>query len=150
MQRRYIVAVLLFNFFWTTSATAEMKLFPLWTEKACDEQTWGCYDFNQMKDIVKLDLTLQLKLEKCKIWEEQYTKSDAAYLDLRKAYDLTQDIRVRMETRLDEKTTLIKDLSEQVHKYASRDIWGGALPWVIVGIIAAFAGGVVTGVYFSD
>jgi len=145
MQKRLIAAILLLGFLYSTSATAEMKLFPLWTEKTCDGQVWGCYNLEQMKEIVKLDLRLQLQLEKCKIWEGQ----DTAYLNLHKAYDLSQDIRLRLETRFAEKTRLIRDLSDQVYKYTNRDVWGTALPWVIVAIIAAFAGGAVTGVYLS-
>jgi hypothetical protein len=146
---RYVAAITLLAFLWATAAQAEMKLFPLWTEKKCDGETWGCYTFEQMQKIMKIDLDLQLKLGTCEVWEEKYTKLDTAYLNLRKAYDLSQGVRIRLETRLDEKTVLIRDLSEQVHKYANRDIWGSALPWVIVGLVVSFAGGVVAGVYLS-
>ena len=146
---RHVAAITLLAFLWAPFAQAEMKLFPLWEEKQCDGETWGCYSFGQMQDIMKLDLDLQLKLSKCDLWEEKYTKLDTAYLNLRKAYDLSQGVRIRLETRLDEKTVLIRDLSEQVHKYAGRDIWGSALPWVITGLVLVFAGGVVLGVYVS-
>ena len=142
-------AVTLLVFFWTTFAQAEMKIFPLWEEKQCDGQTWGCYSFDQMKDILKLDLNLQLKLKSCELWEQKYGSLDEAYLKLRRAFDLTQDVRIRLETRLDEKNVVIQDLSKQVHKYADRDIWGSALPWVVVVVVLAFAGGVVAGFYIS-
>lgn len=142
-------AVTLLVFFWATLAQAEMKIFPLWEEKTCDGQTWGCYSFDQMKDILKLDLNLQLKLKSCELWEQKYNSLDEAYLKLRKAFDLSQDVRLRLETRLDEKSAVILDLSKQVHKYADRDIWGSALPWVVVVVVLAFAGGVVAGVYVS-
>ena len=142
-------AIALLVFFWTTLTQAEMKIFPLWEEKQCDGQTWGCYPFDQVKDILKLDLNLQLKLKSCELWEQKYGSLDEAYLKLRRAFDLTQDVRIRLETRLDEKNVVIQDLSKQVHKYADRDIWGFALPWVVVVVVLAFAGGVVAGVYIS-
>lgn len=141
--------ITLLVFFWTTLAQAEMRVFPLWKEKTCDGQTWGCYSFDQMKDILKLDLSLQLKLKSCELWEQKYGSLDEAYLKLRKAFDLSQGIRLRLEKRLDEKTIIIQNLAKQVHKYADRDIWGSALPWVVVAVVLAFAGGVVAGVYVS-
>lgn len=146
---RHVLLFLFLLVFGVPQAQAELKLFPLWTEKTCDGQTWGCYSFAQMKDIVKLDLNLQLRLEKCGVWQTQYSTLDDAYLKLRKAYDLSQDVRIRLETRLDEKTKLIQEMAEQVHKYADSNIWGGALPWVVVGLVVSFAGGVVCGVYLS-
>jgi len=146
MTKKLFALVLASALLHSSSAAAKMELFPIWEEKECNGVTMGCYSFDKAKEIVKIDLQLQLRLKRCEAWEEEYPKLQLAFDNLHKAYDLSLQVRDRLEKRNLEKTKTIEDLAAKTYKMSNRDVFGGALPWVVVLMLLTFTGGVVAGV----
>jgi hypothetical protein len=133
-----------------------MKLFPPWTRmKNCVATTedlpdlHACYDFEQSKTILKLDLDLQLKLGKLDSCLKDKVDFKLALKKLEDANTLLHGNIGRLEIRLQEKDQVLTDNTHLMVKYQKRDVFGGALPWVIAVVVvvagAAFAGGYYLG-----
>ena len=62
-------SLLLVILVWAAPAKADMKLFPKWERMYCGSdrtEQFACYTFSDARNIVKIDLDLQLKLKKLK------------------------------------------------------------------------------------
>lgn len=141
------IAVVMIVLLIAPPASAELKLFPMWEQKQCPTDTFACYTFDQAKDILKLDLDLQLKLKELEVCTQDKLDLTKAIEDLKKANALFQENANLFDKRLAEKQATVEMLAKDVAKYARRDVFGAALPWVIVVIVVAAAAGFVGGFY---
>jgi len=149
MKTRLVALTIIASLLYSTSAAAELKLFPMWERMECAErEQFACYTFEQAKAILKLDLDLQEKLSVIPKLEQNILdlklvleKRDAALAEEKKA-------KLIWKTRFEEKDATLADTSLLYQKAKQRDVFGGALPWVIVSVIlvgaAAFVGGFYT------
>lgn len=119
----------------------------MWEQKKCPTETFACYTFDQAKDILKTDLELQLKLEQCIACQTDKLALTEANQKLETAIKLLEENNKILDTRLTEKQKSIEDLALTVAKMENRDIFGKALPWVIV-VIAVVAAGTFAGGYY--
>ena len=147
MRRRLVALTLVVSFFYSTSAVGEMRLFPMWERMQCPTEEFACYTFEQSKTILKLDLDLQEKLSILPKLEQNILdlklslkKSDEALVEANKA-------KAVLDTRFKEKDEAFTKVSLQYRKSLQRDVFGGALPWVITAVILFAAAGFVGGVY---
>lgn len=141
------IAIVLVALLVALPVSAELKLFPMWEQKTCPVETFACYTFDQAKDILKLDLDLQLKLEELKVCAQDRLDLTKAVENLQKANALFQENANLFDKRLAEKQETVEMLAKDVSKYQRRDVFGAALPWVIVVVVVAAAAGFVGGFY---
>jgi hypothetical protein len=149
-MRQRVSLIVLAAFLYALPVRAEMKLFPMWEQKKCPEETFACYDFETSKKILKLDLDLQLKLDKLGVCVKDRLDLQTANKKLTDANKLLESNAVQFDERLKEKDeTLVKNTNLMI-KYQSRDVFGGALPWVIVIVVVVAAGGFAGGYYLGS
>ena len=139
------VAILLLACFPAVVLADEMKLIPPWQKKQCPTETYACYDFEQAKALVVLDLDLQLQLEKCTICEIDKAALTTAVTDLQKAATLLDENVKILDKRVTEKQVIIGEQAAVIIRLERRDVFGKALPWVIVVVLTAAAGGFLGG-----
>jgi len=148
MKRRLMALTVVVSFLYSTSAVAEMKLFPMWDLKKCPTEEFACYDFEQTKAILKLDLDLQEKLSIIPKLEQNIIDLKLSLEKRDKAFEEEQAAKIVWETRFKEKDKTLSDTMLLYQKAKQRDVFGGALPWVIAAILvvgaAAFVGGFYT------
>jgi hypothetical protein len=144
-----LIAVLLLCSFPAAVSADGLKLFPLWEQKKCPTETFACYTFDQAKDILRIDLELQLKLEQCAVCQVDKLALTEANQKLGEAATLLEENNKILDTRLTEKQKSVEDLALTVAKMEDRDVFGKALPWVIVVVLTAAAAGFVGGWYLS-
>jgi len=147
--KRFIAVLLLCCFPAAVSADG-LKLFPMWEQKKCPTETFACYTFDQAKDILKIDLELQLKLEQCAACQVDKLALTEANQKLEEAAKLLEENNKILDTRLTEKQKSVEDLALTVAKMENRDVFGKALPWVIVVIVVVAAGTFVGGYYLGN
>jgi hypothetical protein len=148
VRRRLIALVLISSFLYSTLATAELKLFPMWERMECaEEEQFACYTFDQAKIILKLDIDLQEKLSVLPKLEQNIVdlklsleKSDEALLAEKKAKDI-------LAIRFKQKNAAFGTMTLLYQKANQRDALGGALPWIVTAVILCAAAGFVGGVY---
>ena len=149
LKTRLAVSSFLLFFLSASAAQAELKLFPMWERMKCSTGEFACYTFEQSKNILKLDIDLQLKLNR-------YEACKAAKIDLTGAIEKLQESLIleggvtnRLETRLKEKDLLLEDTTDKWLKAEDRTVvkW---LPWIIGGILVVGAGTFVTGWYIGS
>lgn len=128
---------------------AELKLFPMWERKQCGDTEFACYDFETSKKILKLDIDLQSKLGKLDICLKDKVDLELSIKKLGDASTLLQGNIERLETRLKEKNKVLTDNTNLMVKYQARDVFGGALPWVITAVVVMAAAGFVGGYYIG-
>jgi hypothetical protein len=148
MKRRLLALTLVASFLYSTSAVAELKFFPMWERMQCGETEFACYTFEQSQTILKLDLDLQEKLSIIPKLEQNIIDLKLSLEKRDKAFEEEQAAKVVWKTRFEEKDKTLTDTSLLYQKAKQRDVFGGALPWVIATILvigaAAFVGGFYT------
>jgi hypothetical protein len=148
-RRAKIFAVpLAIIFFWAALCQAELKFFPAWEEKQCGAETLGCYTQNQIKNILKVDLDLQLKIRDLDLATKTVAELELMIDVQARAADALHASVVLLDMRLLNKQKKMEHLALRVIESNSRDVFGGAMPWVVVALffaaIAGFAGGFYT------
>lgn len=142
MKRRLVALVILFSFLYATLASAELKYFPMWERMPCTEGEFACYTFDQAKQILSVDLDMQLKIRTLASTEQKVVDLQFSIVELKKAAVLDKQIVLRLEKRSKEKT---KELVTMTNKYitaSKRDVFGETvLPWVAMGAILLFGSG---------
>lgn len=148
MKRRLLALTVVASFLYSTSAAAELKLFPMWERMECaEEEQFACYTFDQAKTILKLDIDLQEQLSILPKLEQNILdlklsleKSDEALLAEKRAKEI-------LATRFKQKSAAFETMSLMYQKANQRDALGGALPWIVTAVILFAAAGFVGGVY---
>jgi len=133
----------------SSGATAKMKLFPIWDLKKCGDAEFACYNKEQIKDILKIDLDLQLKLEKLESCSKNIIDLKLSVKNLNAANTLLQSSIGRFKIRLKEKDEVLNKNTNLMIKYQQRDIFGGALPWAITIVVVVAAGSFIGGYYIG-
>ena len=149
MKTKLAVSSFLFVFLFSVLAPAELKLFPMWERKQCGDAEFACYDFDTAKKILKLDIDLQSKLGKLDTCLKDKVDLQLAIKKLGEASTLLQGNIERLETRLKEKDVVLTENTNLMVKYQARDVFGGALPWVITAVVVMAAAGFVGGYYIG-
>lgn len=126
----------------------KLKLFPLWELKQCPTETFACYDFETSKKILKLDLELQLKLEKCDVCEQNKADLLLAVDKLKLASVEDKKVIDGLNVRLTEKQTKLEETTLELKKAEEHTVWR-YLPWFIAGAAVLTAGAFVAGWYTS-
>ena len=126
-----------------------MQLFPMWERMRCPTEEFACYTFEQSKIILKLDLDLQEKMsilpkleQSIRDLELSLKRGDEALVAEKKAKEILA-IRFEEKTKAFETTSLLYQTAKQ------RDVFGGALPWVITAVLLCAAAGFVAGLYLD-
>ncbi len=140
-KSKLAVSSLIVAFFWAPFAQAELKHFPMWERMACPVEQFACYTFDQAKQILTLDLDMQLKIETLAITEQKVVDLQLAIVNLKKAAVLDKTVIERLDKRASEKTKKLVDMTNRYIKANKYDVFGGALPWVAMTVILAFGGG---------
>jgi len=136
---RQILKVLLLVLSFSIPASAEMKIFPKWELKKCPEQTFACYDFSTTQKILKIDLDMQLKLEKLSLLEISVSSLQDANGKLKKVVELYQNSVNSLEKRLQEKQLVLEKTTKDLIAAEKASVWK-ALPWIIVAVVVVSAG----------
>lgn len=140
-KNRLAVSSLILAFFWAPIAHTELKVFPMWERMSCPTEEFACYTFDQAKNILTLDLNMQLKLKELDLTKAQVQDLQLAINDLKKASALDKKIITRLDKRAGEKTKKLVEMTNRYIVANKRDVFGGALPWVAMGAILFFGGG---------
>ena len=142
-MKKFVTILLLCCF--PTASLAELKIFPMWEQKQCTAtaETFACYTFAQAKEILKLDLELQLKLEKCSTCELANSGLHSSIDKLNQAAALLEESNQTLCARLQEREATFSELED-------RDILGGAFPWVLSLVVLVAAGAFVGGWYVGS
>lgn len=138
----------LLTFLWAAVAPAELKLFPLWEQKQCDDETYACYTFDQTKKILKIDLDLQFKLKEFDALKTKYTNLELAYDNLSQANELYEGVIQRLETRVQEKQEILEETTVKLAKAEKHHVLN-YLPWIITGVVVLTGTGVGVGFYLG-
>jgi len=134
--------------FMSSADDGKLKLFPIWELKQCPTETFACYDFETSKQILKIDLELQLKLEKCDVCEQNKADLLLAVDKLKLASAEDAKIIDGLNIRLTEKQTKLEETTLELKKAEEHTVWK-YLPWFITGAAVLTAGGFVAGWYLS-
>ena len=149
LKTKLAASAFLAVFFLSSVVPAELKLFPMWERKQCGSEEFACYDFDTAKKILKLDIDLQLKLDKLETCAKDVTDLKLSVKKLNDANTLLYGNIDRLNIRLTEKDKVLIDNTNLMARYQARDVFGGALPWAIAIVIivagASFAGGYYLG-----
>lgn len=134
-------------FFLSSTVPAELKLFPMWQRMQCGEAEFACYNFTEAQKILNLDIDLQLKLDKLETCTKNVTDLKLSVEKLNDASALLLGNISRYKLRLKEKDKVLVSNTNLMTKYQARDVFGGALPWVIA-VVAVVAAGAFAGGYY--
>lgn len=148
LRRKLATVSFLLTFLWTIFAPAELKLFPLWELKTCGSDRFACYTFEQTKDILKIDLDLQLKLNDFEGLKTKYTNLEEAYQKLDQANTLLKGNAERLELRLQEKHQVLETTTVELKKAEAHSVWN-YLPWIITGVVLLTGAGFGIGFYLG-
>jgi len=147
MRQRLIALILSAGILYSTPASAAMRLFPMWERKTCPLEEFACYDMDQTRMILKIDLDFQEKLNLIPKLEQNIAdlklslqKNDTALQEELKAKSI-------LETRYREKDKAFETTSLLYQKAKQRDVFGGAFPWVIAAGTVTLALGFLGGFY---
>jgi hypothetical protein len=154
-KSRLAVFCFITSFLYSTLAPAEeMKLIPPWTRmkdcKVTVEDTPGlhaCYNFEGAQTLKKLDKDFQLNIRKLELLEEVNQDLRSAITNLELSLEKEQENAELLNVRLIEKQKKLEDTTAMYVSASQRDVFGGALPWVIVAIVVFAAAGFVGGYY---
>lgn len=139
-----VISSLLLVLFWSAPAAAELKLFPMWNLRTCDADRLACYTFEQTKQILTIDLNLQLKLKSMEVIERESIDLKAALEKHKQAAAADKQIIDRLNLRLTEKDVKLSQTTNDLVRAQSHGIFQN-LPWIITGTalasVAAFVGG---------
>lgn len=150
MKRCITTVFTLIAFLLAPLVHAEMKIFPMWERKKCPTEEFACYTFEQSQAIVTIDLDLQLKLdkwEKCKIKLLNYENALDKY---KRSVELDKENIQRLEVRIGEKQDVLDKTTANYISAYKRDVFGGALPWVLGVTLVLLAGSFVAGWYVGS
>ncbi len=149
LKTKLAASAFLTVFFISTIVPAEMKLFPMWERMQCGETEFACYNFDTAQKILKLDIDMQSKLGRLETCTKNIIDLTLANIKLNNANTLLHGNIDRLNVRLKEKDEVLTTNTNQMVLANSRDVFGGALPWVIGALLlvaaAAFTGGYYTG-----
>lgn len=149
LRTKLAVSSFLVVFFMSVVVSAELKLFPMWELKTCGSERLACYDFDTAKKILVLDINLQSKLGELSVCLKDKVDLQQAIKKLNDANTLLHGNVTRLELRLGEKNSVLTNNTNQMLRYQARDIFGGALPWVITAVVVFAAAGFVGGYYVA-
>ena len=141
------MAVALLVTFPAMCAADDLKYVPTWKTVTVDSVEYGCFTLEQMKAVVTLDLDMQHAAEEINAQVNAILSLQQILGDTEQKLRLEQQNVQELDKRLKEKSRVADDLAIALDNARDRDVLGGALPWVVIGVLAAFAGGLVVGVY---
>ena len=153
LKTKLAVSSFVIVFLLSAAVPAELKLFPMWQRMHCGcaatEETdqFACYDFTTAQMILNLDIDLQLKLDKLESCLKDKIDLKLSVSKLNDASALLLGNISRYKLRLKEKDKVLVDNTNLMTKYQARDVFGGALPWVIA-VVAVVAAGAFAGGYY--
>ena len=143
-----IVAALLL-FIYPLNALADMRILPEWQLLKSDGNEYACYAFEAAKELKKADLKCAENQSLLSLREQEIKKSNES-----KAIDdqILSEVRGQVSELKQQNKSLIEsniDLTSSLEGAQERDIFGGALPWVITGGAIVFAGGLLAGFFMA-
>lgn len=149
-KTRLAVSSFLLIFLTAAVAPAELKIFPVWERLQCGSpaQEYACYDFEQAKGILKLDLDLQLKFQEFDALKLKHADLNTAYEKLDKANTLLGQAIERLEQRNQEKQAVLEKTTVELKKAEQRSVWN-YLPWIITGCVVFSAAAFGVGFYIG-
>lgn len=150
LRTKLAVGSFLVVFFLSVTVPAELKLFPMWELRTCGSDRLACYDFDTAKKILTLDINLQSKLGELDVCLKDKIDLQLAVKKLDDANTLLHGNVTGLEMRLKEKDGVLTDNTNRMIKYQARDVFGGALPWVITVVVVVAAGAFVGGYYVGS
>lgn len=126
-----------------------MQIIPPWELRLCPTEKYACYSFDKAKELIKLDLELQLKLKECEVCK---TVLESANGTIQHQEEVIKKLEDNVET-LTKMYNRRKEISEkqatEIAKLERYNIFGNALPLflgaVIGGITLGFVGGYLLG-----
>lgn len=148
MKRLLLVLPFLFVTLVAAADDGKLKLFPLWELKQCPTETYACYNFETSKQILKIDLDLQLKLEKCTVCEQDKVDLTTAVEKLKLASLEDKKSIDGLNLRLTEKQGALEKTTLELKEAEEHTVWK-YLPWFIAGAAVLTAGAFVAGWYTS-
>lgn len=148
-MKRRVAFIVLVSFFLAFPARADMKLFPMWKRMHCGSEQFACYDFETAKKILKLDLDLQLKLDKLDICLKDKSDLETARERLEAANEVLSKINLSLETRLKEKQEVLEKNTLELAKAENRSIWNN-LHWVAIIVVVVASGAFIGGYYLGS
>ena len=143
-RSRLAVTSLIVCFLASSLATAKLKYIPMWERMTCGDVEAACYTFEQSQLILTVDLTFQVKdlsLANCFADLGDLKKIEFKLLT---SLGLLRENVKRLEARVQEKQNVLEKNMQVTQTLLQRDVFGDALPWVIVVIV------VVAGVAFAS
>lgn len=145
-----VSSLLLLVTFPAATLRAEMFVFPRWDRISCGGDTYACYTFEKTKKILKVDLDMQLTLRKLELCEGSLQEYRGFYYDLLRTHRILIDVKNKYDAHIDEKNKLIQEFSAKAAQAESRDILGGALPWVVTTLVVFSALSLAGGYYLGS
>jgi len=130
-------------------AQAKMKYFPLWAEKEVEGTTFGCYTFEQMKEIMGIDAALQRDMAAYELIQKSLDDAEAAKKKLQDAQDILQALNEQYSTRLKEKQVELEKTTDDLVKAQESSVWS-SLPWIITACVVILGAGFGIGWWASD
>jgi len=141
------MAVALLVTFPALCAADDLKYVPTWKMVTVDSVEYGCFTLKQMRSVVTLDLDMQRATTEIKAQVSAILSLQQILGGTEQQLQLERQNVKELDVRLTEKSRVADDLAIALDNARDRDVLGGALPWVVIGVLAAFAGGLVVGVY---
>ena len=139
------VCLLLFT---SSTASAELKILPKWTPCEVSGERFSCYDFEQSKLLLQLDLKWQKERRQYAMLEEQLRVGDVLIGNMRgQITALEKELAAEEKFRI-ELTEQLKTEIEKKNEYYGQAMFGGGLPWIITGGTALLLTGVLIGGVF--
>ena len=148
MKRALLALPLFLAAAFAAADEGKMKIFPVWELRQCPAEMYACYDFETAKKILKLDIDLQLTLEKCTVCEQDRTDLRVAVDKLKLATAEDKKIIDNLTVRLTEKQATLEKTTLELKKAEEHTVWR-YLPWIIAGATILAAGSFVAGWYLS-
>ena len=128
----------------------DLQIIPQWELRQCPIEKYACYSFEQAKQLVQLDLELQLKLKECEVCETILKETQAIVKNQEEIINkLNENIEI-LTIMYERRVKLSETQALQIQKLEKYNVFGKAFPAVISIIIAGVAGGFVAGYFLGS
>ena len=143
---RRSIAILIISLFWPVQVMAEMLVLPNWKRVETVQRVMACYSFETAKELKLIDSECELNKRKVKTSLNLLSLAETRIDIQTKIISKQEEILVKTESHVSLLDVDNDRLREERDSALKRDIFGGALPWLIAIGVGVFAGGVVVGV----
>jgi len=127
----------------------DLQIIPPWELKQCPVEKFACYTFEQAKQLVQLDLDLQLKLKECDTCKKVLEETKAIVKDQEEVIGKLKENIDTLTVMYERRVKLSEEQAVQIQKLEKYNVFGRALPAVLAVIVAGTAGGFVLGYYLG-